>query len=159
MGALSKLLQLGGFRSPQAFQKALYWYNGSVAVRWARPPVVSDALVAKYHYERFVAAVRKAIPLPPDEGSPAKEKVGSIHIPTLFVCGEKDPYLLCARPYALRTADYVKSSYRYVKADCGHDLLSVGGPSGCTNEAVQKFVLDAITAFILNNGTASSAEL
>lgn len=113
------------------------------------------SVVAKYN-DPFVTAVRKAIPLPTDQGSPAKEKVGIIeNIPTIFVCGERDPYLLCTRPYALKTADYIKGgTYRYFKADCGHDLLSVGGGSGCTSASVQKSVLDTITGFII--GAASS---
>eukprot|EP00931_Biecheleriopsis_adriatica_P104456 TRINITY_DN79130_c0_g1_i1.p1 TRINITY_DN79130_c0_g1~~TRINITY_DN79130_c0_g1_i1.p1 ORF type:complete len:367 (+),score=41.35 TRINITY_DN79130_c0_g1_i1:124-1101(+) len=153
--SLSKLFGLAGFPSPAAFQKSLFWYNGSVGMRWARPPVVSDAVVAKYT-EPFVTSVRKAIPLPTDQGSPAKEKVGNLTgIPTLFVCGQKDPYLLCTRPYALKTADYVQgAAYHYFKADCGHDLLSVGGSGGCTSESVLKLVLDRITTFIAG-GTPS----
>jgi len=150
--ALSKILEYGGFQTAAQFQKALYWYNGSVGMKWARPAVLSDAEVAKYQ-EPFVAEVRQAIPLPVKAGSPASEPVGNLTgIPALFVCGSMDLFLLCTHPYAKASANFVAgASYEYFSAECGHNLLSLpGAPEGnaCVTAAAQLSVLKKITTFI-----------
>ena len=147
-GALSKLFG-GLFPDPAALQKALFWYNGSVGISWAIPAVVSDAEVAKYR-DPFVQSVRSAIPLPQRPARAASDPVGKLSgIPTLFMCGTRDPYLLCSHPYALTTANYITGApYEYFKADCGHDLIFEGGSGGCSSAAVQKSVLHKLTDFI-----------
>jgi len=155
--ALSKVLGYGHFQSAAQLQKALYWYNGSVGLSWARPAVVSDVLVAKYN-EPFVAAVRKAIPLPDRDGAPATAPVGNVSLPTLFVCGSIDPYLLCTHPYAKASKDFVTGApYEYFSAKCGHNVVFSGGSGGCVSSAEQQSVLEKITKFI--NGTVPQSPL
>merc|ERR1719277_150515 len=55
---------------------------------------------------------------------PATSPIGKVTVPTLFVCGSSDAALLCNRPYALATKDYVAAPYTYLLVDCGHDVLS-----------------------------------
>ena len=151
------MLGYGHFHSAAQLQKALYWYNGSVGLSWAQPAVVSDSVVAKYH-EPFVAAVRQAIPLPDRDGAPAAAPIGNVSLPTLFVCGSIDPYLLCTRPFAKASEDFVSGApYEYFSAKCGHDVVFAGGSRGCVNSAEQLSVLEKITEFI--NGTVPQSPL
>ena len=90
--ALSKALGYGGFETAEQFQRALWWYNGSVGLFWARPPVVPDEVVQRYPTQAaFVDRVRTAIPeLPTDDGAlPTDPLVPDVveSIPTMFVCG------------------------------------------------------------------------
>jgi len=156
-GALSIL----GFNSlpfvaPASVQKALWWYNGSVGTHWARPQVVSDEVCTEYNADSLVLGARHAIPLPVDSGSPASAgPTGNVSgVPTLFVCGSDDPYLLCTHPYAMTQGDYiVGANYEYFAADCGHDVIqpnstSGGTSGGCQNDEVQRSVLSTITQFM-----------
>lgn len=149
LDALSMVLGFGGFPVGQAkaFQKALWWYHGAEpngAGYMARPPVLSDAIIKKYGNPSMVVGVRKAIPLPVDQGEAAKKQIGNITLPTLFVCGENDAYLLCTKPYALRTKDYVAAEYTYTKAKCGHGLFG----ADCASDDARQTVLSAITKHI-----------
>merc|ERR1712228_642102 len=92
-----------------------------------------DATIAKYPVP-MGQGIRKIHPLPVDQGSPQKHPIGNITVPTLFVCGKQDPYLLCASPWVANTKKYV-ADYTTLNVDCGHELLTVS--SGCTSDAVQ----------------------
>jgi hypothetical protein len=148
--ALAAVMNNGGFDSPEALQPALWWYNGSVGRYIARPPVVSEQLTAEYLPDvTLVAAVQRAIPLPVDQGEPTSRETGVVEgAPTLFICGEADPYLLCSEPWAFREQDVSSGNYSYYGAACAHGLLSVGDDA-CDTEDDALGVMEAITAHIL----------
>jgi len=124
---------LPGFKSTDALQKGLWWYNGAFASGLsAKVPVLDDATIAKYSVP-MVQGIRQIHPLPVDQGAPQKHPIGNITAPTLFVCGTQDPYLLCASPWVATTKKYV-ADYKTLNVECGHELLTVG--NGCTSDAV-----------------------
>ena len=108
------------FGDATTFQLALFWYttvfllDGIVAM----PPVLSaEQILAVDPAAESVAALRglfgTSVPWP-SQGFAATDTVGNISVPTLFVCGTADTALLCTRPYALESADYVvDASYTY----------------------------------------------
>jgi len=138
------------FTNAFAFQKAMWWYadayllDGMVAM----PPVMSvDELATK---DEFVAYTRsvfgETVPWN-SEGFAATHPVGYVHVPTLFVCGTADTSLLCTRPYALESANYVvDAQYTYTQVvGCGHNLLS------CENPALTNQTIAAILDHIAEN--------
>ena len=127
------------FPNSSSFQLAMYWYNGAMnAGRMAIPPIMSAWQLTK-HGAFATAALRELFGGDADEGHPQTRPVGKITMPTLYVCGNKDSAILCNRPYALKTSDYVPDGkYKYLEVDCGHDLLS------CSDDAETKKVVDAI---------------
>eukprot|EP00747_Dinoflagellata_sp_TGD_P121998 gnl/TRDRNA2_/TRDRNA2_173529_c1_seq1.p1 gnl/TRDRNA2_/TRDRNA2_173529_c1~~gnl/TRDRNA2_/TRDRNA2_173529_c1_seq1.p1 ORF type:complete len:403 (-),score=45.52 gnl/TRDRNA2_/TRDRNA2_173529_c1_seq1:25-1233(-) len=142
---LSVMMGFGGFSSPEDFQKALWWYNGSIGIKWARPPVLSDEVVAKYDMA-MVNAVRKAMPLPVDAGAPPTDgPMGPVAVPTTFVCGALDPYLLCTRPSMTVTEEFVTAQYTYVSVQCSHGVLKI---SECESESELIKAMEGITAQI-----------
>merc|ERR1712039_1133238 len=129
---------VSGFKSTDAAQKGLWWYNGAFASGLTSvPPVLDDTTIAKYPVP-MVQGIRKIHPLPVDQGSPQKHPIGNITVPTLFVCGKQDPYLLCASPWVANTKKYV-ADYTTVNVDCGHELLTVS--SGCASDCVNNRAL------------------
>ena len=148
-GALAALMSNGGFDSPEALQPALWWYHGSIGRFIARPRVVDATTVSKYMPDAMlVLGAQQMIPLPVGDGEPAAKTTGVITgIPTLFVCGESDPYLQCSQPWAFRASD-VDGSYTYYGASCQHGLLSAG-EGACETEAYAQGAMGAITSHIL----------
>merc|ERR1712217_120478 len=114
----------------------------------ATVPVLDDATIPKYPVD-MVKGIRKILPLPVDKGAPATHPVGNFSVPTLFICGNSDKYLLCASPWVSKTKKYV-ASYKTLDVDCGHELLTVS--SGCSSEAVDS-VKNGITHHILGTNT------
>ena len=46
---------------------------------------------------------------------------GIVRVPTLFVCGTEDTTILCSRPYANKSANYVVGAdYAYMQAFAPH---------------------------------------
>merc|ERR1712062_928527 len=122
--SLSKLFQNGGFEDAESFQKALWWYYGSIGKYMARPPVVSVSVTDDY----FVWLVQQAIPLNASNGSAALSNgTGNIPAPTLFVCGSEDPYLLCTLDYVAEQEDLIDGSYSVLNVPCEHDLMTCDG--------------------------------
>ena len=113
------------FGDATTFQLALFWYttvfllDGIVAM----PPVLSaEQILAVDPAAESVVALRglfgTSVPWP-SQGFAATDTVGNISVPTLFVCGTADTALLCTRPYALESADYVvDASYTYKQERC-----------------------------------------
>jgi hypothetical protein len=159
--ALSQLMGYGGFDDAASFQKALWWYYGGIPNYLARPPYVDDETIQRYNAP-LVMGVRAAIPLDEvygdnDEGETGTP-LGTVGIPTLFVCGSRDSYLLCENEYALRTSDFVTGQYSYLSEPCGHNLMTVGVVSdGCLTQAALDRVFANITNQILDN-TASDED-
>mmetsp|Transcript_31043 Transcript_31043/g.87972 ORF Transcript_31043/g.87972 Transcript_31043/m.87972 type:complete len:328 (-) Transcript_31043:2544-3527(-) len=134
--------------NPQDLQPQLWWYYGSIGRYLAAPPVVGAEVVDPYlPGAALVALVQAAIPLEEDAGSSATSPTGPIASPTLLVCGERDPYLLCSEPWAFNAED-VTASYTYHGADCAHNLLSTG-PTECSGARDVDGVMAAITSHIL----------
>ena len=131
------------FPNSEAFQLAMYWYNGAMnAGRMAGPPIMSAWQLTE-HGAFATAALRELFGGEPDEGHPQTRPVGKVTMPTLYVCGNKDSAILCNRPYALKTSDYVPDGkYTYLEADCGHDLLS------CSDDTETQKVVDAIVTHL-----------
>eukprot|EP01083_Nonionella_stella_P010848 30833_1 len=138
--ALSILLGYGGFENAQSFQRALWWYNGSIGSYMARPPVVPVTMWENY----FLWEVQKAIPLPADNGSPQLYPTGTIPVSTLFVCGSQDPYLLCTLPYVEAQKSMITGSYDVLNVPCGHDLMTCDG-----NDTAAMDVFEKLTEHIL----------
>ena len=75
-------------------------------------------------------------------------------MPTLFVCGKNDIYLLCSSPAANKTKDFVTADkYRYFEASCGHNLLQAKSTDNnfCKSQAEVDSVFKAITDHIVQN--------
>jgi len=143
-GGVANLYAGTGYKTTDALQKGLWWYNGMFASGLvATVPVLDDATIAKYPVD-MVKGIRKIMPLPVDKGAPATRPAGNITVPTLFVCGKEDPYLLCASPWVSKTKKYV-ANYKTLNVDCGHELLTVA--AGCSSQAVDS-VMKGITAHI-----------
>ena len=69
--------------------------------------------------------------------------IGNVSIPSLYVCGKSDSAILCNRPYALKTNEFISSkTYIYLEVDCGHSLLS------CSKSAETSKVIAAIVKHI-----------
>eukprot|EP00666_Eupelagonemidae_sp_cell4sb_P004358 gene4358-biopygen344 len=121
-------------KSP-ALQKALWWYNGSIGIYMSRPPqFAANSSLGEYmqcskYSDSMVNAVRQAIPLPVGPGQVAQKQTGRIAVPTLFVCGEQDPYLLCSLPYALKTKDYRNAHALLIMGSLHHPPHHVSFPS------------------------------
>jgi pimeloyl-ACP methyl ester carboxylesterase len=128
-----------GFSSADDFQKALWWYNGAMAVGViARPPIMTADFLEK-HGQTAMSALRWLYGGTPDNGIDQKVKIGKIETPVLFACGTSDDAILCNQPYALKTADYCDAkTYQHIAVDCGHGLLS------CSKSTETQKVMDAI---------------
>lgn len=105
----------------------------------------------------MVQAVQAAIPLEPDTGAPASRPVGPLSgVPTLMLCGLKDPYLLCGEPWAFRPADVSGANYTFSGVpDCAHGMLTVG-PGSCATGDDAAAVMHQITAHILSANASTS---
>ena len=110
------------------FQKAIWWYNGAKdAGNMAIPPAFTAwELLKEGNYKNAVLRIIFGMPKVIN-GIPQTKKTGMIDVPTLFVCGKNDEYILCNNEYALNTKNYITSDYRHLVVDCGHDLTSCGG--------------------------------
>jgi len=152
--SLSVLFGYGGFANAQSFQRALWWYNGSVGSYFAAPPVV-QVTDPQGDGEGLVWAVQQAIPLPASNGSAASTRIGTLSMPTLFVCGSNDAYLLCALPYVEEQESLVESTYEVLNVPCGHDLMTCDGDD---DEAAMT-VIEKITAHIMAAEEDSSSAM
>lgn len=135
--------QTHGFHSAKAFQKALWWYNGAEAVGVNSEPPDFTASFLFLHGSQW-AAWRALFGYTASNGISQKAATGIIKMPALFVCGIHDSYLLCNRPYALRTKDYCPNDYQHVAVDCGHWLMSCKDP--LVTDAVVKTIVNRITS-------------
>lgn len=144
--ALPYIFQAAGLPGapPEVWQKKLWWYWGCQSAGYlALPPVFADDVIAKYPPMPMVLGTRMAIPLPVDEGRPATKGDKSVAVPTLFLCGDQDPYIFCSRPFALRTKEYVNAEYTYATAACQHNLFG-----DCTTNEMQQYVFSTITEHV-----------
>lgn len=132
-----------GFDSADEFQKALWWYTGAMnAGTMAFPPVISSSDLlwngwASMAILRSMYGDDSEYPNGKEQGNP----IGTISVPSLYVCGSSDTYIFCGHDYALTTEDYVVADYTYLEVDCGHDLLTDCGWWG--SETIQT-TMDAI---------------
>jgi pimeloyl-ACP methyl ester carboxylesterase len=102
------------------------------------PSLTADFLDA--HGAHSAASLRRVFGGAPAPGRAATVTVGNLTAPILFVCGVSDAYLLCNRPYALRSAEYCTGGYHFLAVDCGHDVLS------CENTTATEAVVAAVIA-------------
>ena len=130
------------FASPSDFQRPMWWYNGAMntGVMAMPPSMTAEDLDA--HGAHDAADLRRLFGGAPAPGHSASVAIGNVSAPTLFVCGTGDTYLLCNRPYALRTADHCSGGYRYLAVECDHNVLS------CANRTATESVVAAIIANI-----------
>ena len=116
--------------SPQELQTQLWWYNASIPSYMSLPRVVNDSEVPADL--TLLSAARQAIPLDPRPCVPQQNAIGGIFVPVLFICGAKDPYLLCTLPYTTPGDDLVPD-YTYYKAKtCQHDFFLAGDCANIT---------------------------
>lgn len=120
-----------GFHSAEAFQKAIWWYNGAMDVGVISLPPLFSASDLLFHGYGAMAAMRKAFGMNadiPNHDLPQRAPAGPMKMPTLYICGESDPTILCSRPYALKTKDYCHNGYQYMGvALCAHSVLGCHG--------------------------------
>lgn len=142
-----------GFNSEADFQKALWWYNGAYdeGVMAGPPQWSSGELLLKG--EPAIAAFRAAFgknPAISEAGTPQRTQTGKITMPALFVCGNQDSYLKCARPFAKKTQDYCVGGYTYLEAVCGHSVLD------CSDKAETQKIIDGIVSHVAAAASASA---
>jgi len=131
---------------PSNSQKAFWWYNGAAeAGKMAMPRAFTASELFKEGQYAF-AALRGVYGMPDEpNGLPQTHKSGKIEIPTAFICGSSDTAILCDRPYAYNTKNFVTEDYLHLVVDCGHDLMA------CKDEEQYK-VNDLIYQRILTAG-------
>lgn len=147
-GAFCAALRLSSwnFKSCEQTQHSLWWYNGAMdRGAMAGPPFMSAGqLLMKGQVG--MAALRSfwggKETGPYHQTSPT----GPVSMPVLYVCGSKDPSVLCNKPYALKTKDYCPAGYSYLEVKCGHGLLS------CGNKSERQKVVDAIVNHLQGEG-------
>lgn len=122
-GLLYKVMgKNSGFETAEQFQKALWWYNGVFAAGvLSRPPSMSASTIA-YHLEPRSAIFRMLFGGVPDAGVPQTRPVGNIAMPTLYICGTQDRYILGSKPFALKTAGYCNGGYSSFFPALGHGM-------------------------------------
>ncbi|KAL3917718.1 MAG: hypothetical protein SGILL_004583 [Bacillariaceae sp.] len=153
--SLTDLFESFGFPSldPAQFQKMLWWYNGSLAKHFSMPRVVSDEEVQgfedMYGFQAafFLKSSRAAIPMEERACIPIDEenRVGTIAVPTLFICGLNDFALLCNDDYVTDFPPELLPDYEHANFECGHDFFLEGN---CNNLDESQAVMDKITAFV-----------
>ena len=142
--------------SAKDFQKALWWYNGAMdAGVMATPPIMSASQILSHGLSHAaIAALRTLWGGTPNNGSNATKPIGDIeNVPVLYVCGSKDSAILCNRPYALKTKNYIKNgTYQNVVVNCGHDLLA------CADKSETAKVVASIISHLQTNGDNKRSE-
>eukprot|EP01063_Lacrimia_lanifica_P019773 TRINITY_DN2719_c0_g1_i2.p1 TRINITY_DN2719_c0_g1~~TRINITY_DN2719_c0_g1_i2.p1 ORF type:complete len:604 (+),score=176.19 TRINITY_DN2719_c0_g1_i2:48-1859(+) len=151
LGGFAKDQFSPSFPSAAEFQKALWWYNGAIDAGWmSLPPLWSawDLLFA--HKNPVVAGMRtlypgSAVAKAHPAGLRARRRLGSIAVPTLYICGRGDTALLCHKPYARRTEEYVEARYTYLEVACGHEVTKEALDCSATEVArVRGAILDMV---------------
>lgn len=113
-----------GFRSPAAFQKAIWWYNGCYdAGVLAMPPLMSIEDLM-HNGNQPMAFVRSLYGGTPDAGRPQTNPVGTATMPVLYVAGNHDFAILGTRPFAQKTQDFCTGGYTYLEVSGGHNPLA-----------------------------------
>lgn len=150
---LFQALGFGDSLQPDNFQKMLWWYNGSLATSFSMPRVVSDDEVAAYEENvgaeaaAFIKGIRQAVPMEERECIPASEGVvGTIAIPTLFICGLGDSALLCNNTFVTDFPPALLPDYEHANYQCGHDFFLEGN---CISMEESQKVMNKITDFVL----------
>ena len=141
----------GRWRSARAFQKAVWWFNGIFAFSngpLALPPLLSAEEVEGLGSHE-AAQLRGLFRGAPNNGKAACSPIGDVCTPTLFVCGSRDPVVLCSEPFSLESKRFVTGDYQYLEADSGHNPLS------CSNATTKKVVMGAILAHVQCHAEAS----
>lgn len=141
----------------------LWWYNGSLAKHFSMPRVVSDAEVEAYEDTYgmvaafFIKASRLAIPMEERPCIPIEEerRVGTIEVPTLFVCGLNDFALLCNHDYVTNFPPELLPNYEHANFECGHDFFLEGN---CNSMDESQAVMDKITSFVLGTEDSDDKE-
>ncbi|CAE7818538.1 yfhM [Symbiodinium sp. CCMP2456] len=126
-----------GWASPEAFQKPLWWYNAIIPQWMAQGPLRSVPEIAQLGFQQ-VAALLQLLGGSPTPGEAAQNRAASISAPTLFICGNEDRQILCAKPFSRATQQYCKGSYQFLEVTCGHD------PQNCHDPDQTGIVYDAI---------------
>lgn len=148
LGFFCNSMRLGDsrFKSCDHVQHALWWYNGAMEIgAMAGPPfMTAGELLLKG--DPTMSALRAfwggKETGPYHQTSPT----GPVSMPALYVCGSKDSYIYCNKPYALKTKEYCPAGYSYLEANCDHDLLS------CKDKSETQKVVDAIVDHIKGEG-------
>merc|ERR1712232_879954 len=104
---LFKLLgKTSGFESPEAFQKALWWYNGALKAGVLATPPTLSALDLFCSCTFRSGVMRSIFGGTPNPGTPQKARIGKISIPILYIAGRQDMFVLGCNNFALRTEEY-----------------------------------------------------
>lgn len=137
------------FPTVKAFQKALWWYYGSVTSVMSKPPIFPHSTIKKVTWPPmdFVLGIDDAVPMPVRPSVvPTNYSVGFTAQPTTFICGTYDIYLLCPQ-FAKSTGEWVKGEYTFVEVPCGHELFHLGNATeGCDTSSDVEKVIAAISA-------------
>ena len=137
------------WKSSQDFQKTMWWYNGAMnSGIMAMVPIMTASQILSHGVSHAaIATLRTMWGGTANNGTRATHPIGNItNLPTLYICGSKDPAILCNRSYALKTKNYiVNGTYTNVVVDCGHDLLT------CTKTTETSKVVASIVAHLQKN--------
>jgi len=134
-----------GFDTSSHFQKALWWYNGAFDVGvLAMPPSYSAQYLAS-HGSIQSAAMREYFGGDENDGLPQKVATGQISMPTLYVCGTDDTFILCDHEYARNTKNFCKKDYQHLPVACGHFVLACDDQES-TDKVIAGIINRVVTA-------------
>jgi len=154
-------------------QKILWWYNGADAASIIAFPPWQGAIELLEEEDWISSGTRLMGELANlhnwdfsdrtdlQKGKQAEHPSGPVSLPVLFICGEDDAFLLCSKPYAKATKNYVlepESNYEYLGVKCGHWIpLSCGNTDETKNTKEILKIHNAVVRLITRAEAASSA--
>ena len=154
-GLLYTVLSNNNFETISDFQKAVWWYNGffssyagdGIGMGMVRTIGPIELLLTSNYIVLFMRLLYGIYGGLRSDGVAPTNKIGSIeNVPILFICGLKDPAILCDRDYSKATINYVnESTYEYLAVDCGHDLLACG--NAAATDTVKNKIRDYLTKY------------
>lgn len=139
----------GTFPTAQALQRTLWWYSGALPYV-TRPAVYDDATFYKYIPRwSFMDFVRLSLPISERPAQEPSSELGPVRVPTLFLCGSDDEFLLCTQEWA-KDPSYYADRFDYEAFPCGHDLMRAG-PNACDADDTVRAIFASIDRHLQTN--------
>jgi len=134
-----------GFDTSSHFQKALWWYNGAFDVGVLSMPPSYSADYLRAQGANASADQREYFGGDENDGLPQKVATGQISMPTLYVCGTDDTFILCDHEFARNTKNFCTKDYQHLPVACGHNPLACDDPTS-TDKVVAGVINRVVTA-------------
>jgi len=134
-----------GFDTSSHFQKALWWYNGAFDVGVLSMPPSYSAEYLWGQGSNHSAEQREFFGGGENDGLPQKVATGEIWMPTLYVCGTDDTFILCDHEYARNTKNFCKKDYQHLPVACGHFVLACDDQES-TDKVIAGIINRVVTA-------------